>query len=184
MDKLEGRGVAFCVCRAGVQLCRKYTWVVRPRQKTGFKVWLFNLQTREGADAAKDTLNGVMLHDNELRIGWGKGVALPSVPLTMGSGGAPIVPKGAAIPPPRAEAFAAALPWAAPPVHSEPVSHLGALLGEYTPDLLKREIVLLKMGFLHCSAVCVALSLLLIRAVANVGINRWSAEGSRGKGPF
>ena len=38
-------------------------------------------QTRAHAQAAKDELNGAMLHDNELKIGWGKTVPIPLAPL-------------------------------------------------------------------------------------------------------
>jgi hypothetical protein len=75
-------------------------------------------QTRAGADRAKAELNGVLLHDLELKIGWGKAVAIPPVPLhtaasvAAGSKGIPL-PKaaGAAVPPPGVEA---APPWKAP----------------------------------------------------------------------
>ena len=39
------------------------------------------MQRREDAQQAKDELNNVLLHDNELKIGWGKTVVLPSTPL-------------------------------------------------------------------------------------------------------
>jgi len=38
-------------------------------------------QTRAHAQAAKDELNGAILHDNELKIGWGKTVPIPLAPL-------------------------------------------------------------------------------------------------------
>ena len=38
-------------------------------------------QRREDAQRAKDELNNVLLHDNELKIGWGKTVVLPAMPL-------------------------------------------------------------------------------------------------------
>ena len=39
------------------------------------------MQRREDAQRAKDELNNVLLHDNELKIGWGKTVVLPAMPL-------------------------------------------------------------------------------------------------------
>lgn len=38
-------------------------------------------QRREDAEKAQQQLNGIMLHAVELRIGWGKSVPLPAVPL-------------------------------------------------------------------------------------------------------
>lgn len=74
-------------------------------------------QTREGADRAKAELNGVLLHELELKIGWGKSVTIPPVALytaaSVAAGGKAVpVPKaaGAAVPPPGIEA---APPWKA-----------------------------------------------------------------------
>ena len=44
------------------------------------------LQKREDAQRAKDELNNIILHDNELKIGWGKTVVLPAVPLYTPAG--------------------------------------------------------------------------------------------------
>ena len=78
------------------------------------------MQTREDAVRAKDDLNNVILHDNELKIGWGKGVAIPSAPLYLGTGdssavlparpsvGASVPPPGATEVPPWVEQLAAA----------------------------------------------------------------------------
>jgi hypothetical protein len=83
-------------------------------------------QSRDAADAAKAELNGVMLHDLELKIGWGKAVAIPAAPMytaasvfatpaagggALGSGGGGIKSGGAAVPPPGVDA---APPWSAP----------------------------------------------------------------------
>ena len=77
------------------------------------------MQDRAGADRAKAELNGVLLHDLELKIGWGKAIAIPPAPLytaasvfagsavaTSGKGAG-----GAAVPPPGVDA---APPWVAP----------------------------------------------------------------------
>ncbi len=77
------------------------------------------VQDRAGADRAKAELNGVLLHDLELKIGWGKAIAIPPAPLytaasvfagsavaTSGKGAG-----GAAVPPPGVDA---APPWVAP----------------------------------------------------------------------
>ena len=65
-------------------------------------------------------LNGAMLHDLELKIGWGKAVQLPAEPLytaiNMAAGGART---GVAVAPPGAEA---APPWADPHA-DEPASN-------------------------------------------------------------
>ncbi|KAK9825189.1 hypothetical protein WJX81_005170 [Elliptochloris bilobata] len=75
--------------------------------------------TRPSADRAMAELNGAMLHDLELKIGWGKAVQLPPEPLytatNMAAGGAA---RGVAVPPPGAEA---APPWADPHA-AEPAS--------------------------------------------------------------
>lgn len=43
------------------------------------------MQSRGGAARAKDELNGVLLHQQELKLGWGKAVAMPAVPLYAGT---------------------------------------------------------------------------------------------------
>lgn len=43
-------------------------------------------QTRQAAERAKDELNGVLLKDVDLKIGWGKAVVLPPMPLYTASG--------------------------------------------------------------------------------------------------
>jgi len=76
-------------------------------------------QTRPAADRAMAELNGALLHELELKIGWGKAVQLPLAPLysasNMAAGGARA---GVAIAPPGAEA---APPWADPHA-AEPAS--------------------------------------------------------------
>ncbi|KAK9865024.1 hypothetical protein WJX84_002089 [Apatococcus fuscideae] len=85
--------------------------------------------TRESAQNAKDELNGIMLRDNELKIGWGKAVTIP--PAALAGGAAPALPlglaalaaaKGASVPPPG---MAAPLPWANQPQESEKKPHDG-----------------------------------------------------------
>lgn len=39
------------------------------------------LQRREDAENAMNKLNGIFLHDVELKIGWGKAVPLPAIPI-------------------------------------------------------------------------------------------------------
>ena len=59
------------------------------------------LQNREEAQRAKDDLNGIMLHDNDLRIGWGKAIPIPSAPMFVLNPPGGIAPaRGAAIAPP------------------------------------------------------------------------------------
>ena len=59
------------------------------------------LQNREEAQRAKDDLNGIMLHDNDLRIGWGKAIPIPSAPMFVLNPRGGIAPaRGAAIAPP------------------------------------------------------------------------------------
>ncbi len=73
------------------------------------------LQTRAGADRAKAELNGILLHDLELKIGWGKSIVIPPAPLytaeSVGISSAPLKPSGAAVPPPGVDA---APPWTDP----------------------------------------------------------------------
>lgn len=84
------------------------------------------MQTREDAQRAKEDLNNVMLHDNELKIGWGKGVAIPSAPLytstepSAGTGGASRSVVGASVPPPGLAGLPEAMPWALQPIASGP----------------------------------------------------------------
>lgn len=92
------------------------------------------MQTRTGADKAKAELNGVLLHDLELKLGWGKAVQLPPVPLysaaAAGAGGPAVGPPGgvpkaaglAAVPPPGTEA---APPWVAPTHSDDKVEGVG-----------------------------------------------------------
>ncbi len=77
----------------------------------------FLMQNREEAQRAKDDLNGIMLHDNELRIGWGKAIPIPSAPMFVLNPPGGVAPaRGATIAPPGA--LAAALgPWGAPGAH-------------------------------------------------------------------
>ena len=71
-------------------------------------------QTRHGAEQAKDELNGAILHDLDLKIGWGKAIVLPPIPMytSSGTGGlAPMMAAARAIaqaPPPGQAAIA---PW-------------------------------------------------------------------------
>ena len=92
------------------------------------------VQTRAGADRAKADLNGVLLHDLELKLGWGKAIQVPSVPFYSASaaGGGPaaaaggVTPgkaAGAAVPPPGVEA---APPWVAPPHADDKMEAVGA----------------------------------------------------------
>ena len=73
------------------------------------------MQNRAGADKAKAELNGILLHDLELKIGWGKSVVIPPAPLytaaSVGVASAPSKPSRAAVPPPGVEA---APPWTDP----------------------------------------------------------------------
>lgn len=84
------------------------------------------VQTRESAQNAKDELNGIMLRDNELRIGWGKAVTIPptalaATPMPVGLA-ALAAAKGASVPPPG---IAASLPWANAPQDAEKKPHDG-----------------------------------------------------------
>ena len=61
------------------------------------------MQNREEAQRAKDDLNGIMLHDNELRIGWGKAITVPSAPMfVLNPSGTITSNRGATIAPPGA----------------------------------------------------------------------------------
>lgn len=44
------------------------------------------LQQRADAEAARKALDGLVLHGMEMRVGWGKAVPLPPVPLYSGTG--------------------------------------------------------------------------------------------------
>ena len=83
-----------------------------------YKIPCWPLQTRAGADKAKAELNGILLHDLELKIGWGKSIVIPPAPLytaeSVGISSAPLKPTRAAVPPPGVDAPA---PWA--DTHSE-----------------------------------------------------------------
>lgn len=43
-------------------------------------------QQRADAEAARKALDGLVLHGMEMRVGWGKAVPLPPVPLYSGTG--------------------------------------------------------------------------------------------------
>lgn len=99
------------------------------------------VQTRAGADRAKADLNGVLLHDLELKLGWGKAVQVPPVPLysasTAGAGSmaasggvTPGKGTGAAVPPPGVEA---APPWVAPPHGDDKIEGVGAWRVSHLP---------------------------------------------------
>ncbi|KAK9835798.1 hypothetical protein WJX74_008275 [Apatococcus lobatus] len=82
--------------------------------------------TRESAQSAKDELNGIMLRDNELRIGWGKAVTIPptavaATPVPTGLA-ALAAAKGASFAPPGT---AVSLPWANAPQEAEKKLHDG-----------------------------------------------------------
>ncbi len=54
-------------------------------------------QSRGHAQRARDELDGVLLHDQDLKLGWGKAVTLPSRALNQSSGmsgSAPMAAKG------------------------------------------------------------------------------------------
>lgn len=44
------------------------------------------MQSRGGAQKAKDELNNILLHGQDLKLGWGKAVVIPAVPLYSASG--------------------------------------------------------------------------------------------------
>lgn len=54
------------------------------------------VQSRGHAQRAKDELDGVVLHDQDLKLGWGKAVTLPARALNQGAtpGSAPLPSKG------------------------------------------------------------------------------------------
>ena len=90
------------------------------------------LQTRTGAERAKDELNGIVLHDLDLKIGWGKAVVLPPIPVYTQSGKGGLAPMLAAAKAKAASAYAAApglvapAPWQAPPPVQDADPHAGA----------------------------------------------------------
>ncbi len=72
------------------------------------------LQNRQEAQRAKDDLNGIMLHNNELRIGWGKAIPIPSAPVFVLNPPGGVTPaRGATIAPPGALASGLG-PWGLP----------------------------------------------------------------------
>lgn len=79
------------------------------------------VQNRAGADKAKAELNGILLHELELKIGWGKSIVIPPAPLYMaasvGVASAAAKPSRAAVPPPGVEA---APPWTDPHKDDQP----------------------------------------------------------------
>ncbi len=90
------------------------------------------LQTREAAQNAKDELNGIMLRDNELRIGWGKAVTIPPTALAAST----LPPGLAAVVAAKAASFAppgttTSLPWTLPSQEPEKKPHDGT--GEDPP---------------------------------------------------
>jgi hypothetical protein len=68
------------------------------------------LQTRNAAVQAKEELNGILLHDLELKIGWGKAIVIPPIPVYTAAG-VPVIKQGASIAPPGVEAMP---PWVDP----------------------------------------------------------------------
>jgi U2-associated protein SR140 len=68
------------------------------------------LQQRPDAEAARKALDGLVLHGMEMRVGWGKAVPLPPVPLYSGTG----VPTG----PLTGERGTTCVPQFSPPVTS------------------------------------------------------------------
>jgi hypothetical protein len=59
---------------------------------------------------AKEELNGILLHDLELKIGWGKAIVIPPIPVYTAAG-VPVIKQGASIAPPGVEAMP---PWVDP----------------------------------------------------------------------
>ncbi|KAL3151330.1 hypothetical protein ABBQ38_013163 [Trebouxia sp. C0009 RCD-2024] len=67
---------------------------------------------REEAQRAKDDLNGIMLHDNDLRIGWGKSIPIPAAPMfVLNVPGGAVPARGAAIGPPGSMGTTIGGPW-------------------------------------------------------------------------
>lgn len=71
-----------------------------------------HVQNREEAQRAKDDLNGIMLHDNDLRIGWGKSIPIPAAPMfVLNVPGGAVPARGAAIGPPGSMGTTIGGPW-------------------------------------------------------------------------
>jgi hypothetical protein len=71
-------------------------------------------QKRQDAAGAIDAMNGVMLHDYELKVGWGKAVPIPLVPIyPPGEPSAPVAPDVAALAALLGAALAGAGSWGA-----------------------------------------------------------------------
>ena len=84
-------------------------------------------QNRDEAQRAKDDLNGIMLHDNDLRIGWGKAIPIPSAPMFVLNPSGGVAPaRGAAIAPPGALGSATGGAWGHPGFH-DPATQSGML---------------------------------------------------------
>lgn len=89
------------------------------------------MQTRAGAERAKDELNGIVLHDLDLKIGWGKAVVLPPIPVYTQSGKGGLGPMVAAAKAKAASVYAATpglqapTPWQAPPPVQDTNPHRG-----------------------------------------------------------
>ena len=90
------------------------------------------MQTRQGAEKAKAELNGVLLHDLDLKIGWGKAVVLPPIPVYTQSGVGGLAPMLAAA---KAKAMSVhappgqhpPAPWKVPEPESDPQQGFGIL---------------------------------------------------------
>jgi hypothetical protein len=70
-------------------------------------------QTRDGAQAAKDNLNGKLIHEFEMHVGWGKAVPLPALPVYPppdGVAAGRLLPPGVAPPAPLGGGFSAVPP--------------------------------------------------------------------------
>jgi len=69
--------------------------------------------TRDGAQAAKDNLNGKLIHEFEMHVGWGKAVPLPALPVYPppdGVAAGRLLPPGVAPPAPLGGGFSAVPP--------------------------------------------------------------------------
>lgn len=86
------------------------------------------LQARDGAQAARDNLDGRELGGHELHVGWGKAVPIPAFPIYPPPEGLAAGRMGAVAPP--------ALPWGpGPPTPSRRVGGSGFSTGGPTPPL-------------------------------------------------
>lgn len=106
------------------------------------------LQNREEAQRAKDDLNGIMLHDNDLRIGWGKAIPIPSAPMFVLNPAGGVAPaRGAAIAPPGSIGGAGGQPG--PYIAAQSGAHciVSSLLHVVTSTLLA---ALCHSSFRHC----------------------------------